>query len=723
MKGLGIFVAPIASERDFISASSHGEISEQQSCRSSLETGFDPLSPTSFANARFVVDPFDTPPTSAAFESSRPHSPLVLPSLSREQHQTMELPGQQRPFLKPSFTPPASSTSSPSVSVLRLPVASSSSFDSPPPRPSAPTPGSAASLQVLPCGSPSFPSSENISTTGSAYPTPPKIAKIAHTPKSKSSPRSTTSTQSRYQLWRFNPSPRSSHLRASNHRPNRRRSSSVSSRTYDSWPLGQSGFNDHRCQQTPPCLLVSQQIPPPQPYAASLSRSPVLGSSQAENYPTCSASSHRFGSTADSPQPHRPPHWSPPVRPGAPSPDDSPEKAQYLQSCFKTPSSSWQSIASGGSPILNPSTSRSPYSRRRLEPSPSYSPRFRRTPCAASLVWSPQTPSRAAYLQASASTVLSCYHNAARPAAPSPGESPEQVHYLKSLFVATSPSVSSLCFLAPPSSHSCSLLPSSSTFLSFASLTPLIPSSPPTGSPTSFQERPESVHDIDTDLWFRYVARRREDKAFEINLYKMIFMLKRVHHGERVGANLGREQALMKLEGRHHESKRLTSERERSERMSMEDGRRAVRYVTRNLWVKLGMMEGVDDRVLEEFGEVAEDEEDEPDWDEVYDRRLEKGKSRAEGEMEHDQENNEVIDGGDEGSMVDADSIAIDEGDDDTDEHGFSIDKCLAMLLSSIQPNPRWAPPIHDDLHVQEQMLRFWRRDMALLDIYEQNFL
>ncbi|KDQ57429.1 hypothetical protein JAAARDRAFT_193761 [Jaapia argillacea MUCL 33604] len=533
MKGLGIFVAPIASQHEFISTSSLGETGGQQSSHSMLETGFDPLSPKSFANAGFAVELFDTPPMNAAFGSSRTHSPLLLLSPSLGQRRAMELPDQQQQFLK-SFnsSTPASSTS---VSVLRLPMASSSSFDSPSPRPSSPTPGSAVSLRAFPCGSPLFHSPENTPTTGSTGPTPPKAV---HTPKSKSTPRFTTLTQSPWQ----------------------------------------------RCRQetTPPCLLVSHRTPPSQPCAPSLSRSPVLSYSQAGNYRTCSPSSHRIGSASGPPRRHGPPGWSPPPRPVAPSPGDSPEQARYPQSCFKTPSSSWQSIASGGSPILNPSTSRSPYSRRRLGPSPSYSPRFRRTPCAASLTWSPQTPSSAAYLQASTSTpygshrnptstALLYYRNAVRSAAPSPDESPEQAHYLESIFVATSPSVSSVCFLAPPSLHSCSLLPSSSTFLSFTSLTPPIPSSPPTGSPKSFQERPESVHDIDSDLWFRYLARRREDKAFEINLYKMLFVLKRAHHGERVGANLGREQAVMQVEGRHGESKRLASERERSERMSMED--------------------------------------------------------------------------------------------------------------------------------------------------------
>ncbi|KDQ57430.1 hypothetical protein JAAARDRAFT_193762 [Jaapia argillacea MUCL 33604] len=69
--------------------------------------------------------------------------------------------------------------------------------------------------------------------------------------------------------------------------------------------------------------------------------------------------------------------------------------------------------------------------------------------------------------------------------------------------------------------------------------------------------------------------------------------------------------------------------------------------------------------------------------------------------MEHD-EGAEGIDGEDEGSIVDDDSIAVDSGDDDTDEHGFSVDQCLAMLLSSIQPIPRWAPPTHDNHYIQE---------------------
>ncbi|EPQ57088.1 hypothetical protein GLOTRDRAFT_127466 [Gloeophyllum trabeum ATCC 11539] len=299
---------------------------------------------------------------------------------------------------------------------------------------------------------------------------------------------------------------------------------------------------------------------------------------------------------------------------------------------------------------------------------------------------------------------------AGRPSAPSPAStvSERSPRYLPAMCSSSSPPVPSVC---TPSSLDCSGQgsPGFAAIPLARNLEWIRPDRPPhwgqlaspSGSdsrPTSFALRPESVQSIDDQLFFRYYAKRRPDKAWPIEAYQYGFLLERAARGERVLPNYSGEDTKLVLAGAGHLSAKVRAETKRIKLMELEDGRRAVRYHTRNMACKFGLLEGISDTNPAEMGRIACEDEDETD-------------------SLSDESSDEASGSGDDykpARTVDAITYKDMEGGsegENTANEAFNEGVWSARYAY----DPSWDPPDHPDPRVRKKLLPFWRRGLVQL--------
>ncbi|KZT29188.1 hypothetical protein NEOLEDRAFT_704992 [Neolentinus lepideus HHB14362 ss-1] len=400
-------------------------------------------------------------------------------------------------------------------------------------------------------------------------------------------------------------------------------------------------------------------------------------------------------------------HSSPPPRPSAPSPasDVSQVRRPHLQPMYSLsspsePPESPIALPQRPSGLCPGSASSSP--NRRYLPAllPSCSPRTvtdadPSSPNSFGRIPSPVVPMK-------------------RPSVPSPGSvsSGSSSWYLPTLLPSCSPSSrTDPDLLSPSNSSQLSTPPTGEIRWQLSpELTQQEPTSPvepparpstpvpgaipsPDSRPTSLMLRPESVYSIDDQLFFRYDAMRRPDKAWAIDTYRYAFRLERAARGERVLPDYGKD-TLHKLDGRiTNQSARVRAELKRQEFMDHEDGRRAVRRLTRTMGA-FGLSEG--DGRPEEWGRVAQEDEEEPDWDEFS---IDSGASSSACQ--------ESVGFPESGVCFLRPKNAEEESDPRLVE---AFNAALEWGLKSY--DPEWDPPQHPNRRIREDMYRFWRRKL-----------
>ncbi|EPQ57062.1 hypothetical protein GLOTRDRAFT_127440 [Gloeophyllum trabeum ATCC 11539] len=301
---------------------------------------------------------------------------------------------------------------------------------------------------------------------------------------------------------------------------------------------------------------------------------------------------------------------------------------------------------------------------------------------------------------------------AGRPSAPSPAStvSERSPRYLPAMCSSSSPPVPSVC---TPSSLGCSgqRSPGFAAIPLARNLEWIRPDRPPhwgqlaspSGSdsrPTSVSLRPESVQSIDNQLFFRYYAKRRPDKAWPVEAYMYGFLLERAARGERVLPDYSGEDTKLVLTGNGHLSAKVRAEAKRAELKELEDGRRAVRYHARNMARKFGLLEGTTDIHPDEIGRIA-DYDEELDLDDLS-----------------DDSSNESADSGHEYQPDRAIQMLTTKDTHDGSESEEAANDAFNMGLNySLNVyNPAWDPPDHPDPRVRKRLLPFWRRGLVMIE-------